>query len=243
MITLSKHKDRHLFQRGNQEIRHTFNPQERRTGVPKNFDMLGAFDEIRLPPNGISASPPLAGFEIVTYIYQGALAQEDSAGISGVIHAGEFQRMIIGHGIRHNEANALRNDFTHLFRISLHPSEVGLDSTHEQKRFMVGQRRNLLCVIASPDGRKKSLRILQNAILYSSILDPGRHLVHELSLGRSAWLHIINGEATMQDIILTEGDGAGITTEPVVSLTATENTELLLIDLGPELRYGPWKEL
>jgi len=239
MITLRKNNKRHLLQHGSQETRRTFNPQEPRRAGPDGFGILITFDDIRLPPNGVSKIRALGGFEIITYIYKGALAQEDSAGSSGVVFAGEFQRLVIGSGIRHKERNALRSDFTHLFRISLHPTEVGLDSAHEQKHFTFGQRHNLLCAIASTDGRQKSLRILQDAIFYSSILDPGRHLAYELSLGRSAWLHVINGEATMQDIILTEGDGVGVTIEPVVSLTATENTELLLIDLGPGLRYGP----
>jgi redox-sensitive bicupin YhaK (pirin superfamily) len=144
--------------------------------------------------------------------------------------------MTIGGGIHHEEMNALRTDFAHIFRISLRPTEVGLDSAHEQKRFAVGQRRNLLCVIASPDGRKKSLRILEDALIYSSILEPGHHIVHELSPGRSAWLHVINGEVTLQNTILTEGDGVGVTIEPSVSLTAQENTEILLVDLGPTPR-------
>lgn len=233
MITLRMHQKRHLIQKGDEEIRFTFNPWEQRKPGLDGFGILVAFDEIRLSPNGVSALNPLNGFEIITYIYSGSLAQEDSNGSSGVVHAGEFQRMIIGNGIRHKETNALRGDFTRLFRISLQPTEVGLDSFREQKRFMVGQRRNRLCVIASPDGRRKSLRILQDAVIYSSILDPGHHMAHELSMGRSAWLHVINGSATMRDIALSEGDGVGVVREPIVSLTATDTTELLLIDLGP----------
>ena len=103
--------------------------------------------------------------------------------------------------------------------------------------FRVAQRHNLLCVIASPDGRKKSLKVLQDALIYSSILDPGHHLVHELLPGRSAWLHVIHGETAMQEIILTEGDGAGVRIEPSVSITAQEDSEILLVDLGPEPRF------
>jgi redox-sensitive bicupin YhaK (pirin superfamily) len=97
----------------------------------------------------------------------------------------------------------------------------------------VAQRRNALCVVASTDGRKGSLRIHQDALVCSSILDSGNHLVHELVQGRRAWLHIIYGEATLNDIVLTQGDGVGVTNEPSVSLTVQENTELLLVDLGP----------
>jgi hypothetical protein len=41
------------------------------------------------------------------------------------------------------------------------------------------------------------------------------------------------GKATLNDIVLTQGDGVGVTTEPSVSITVQENTEILLVDLGP----------
>jgi redox-sensitive bicupin YhaK (pirin superfamily) len=84
------------------------------------------------------------------------------------------------------------------------------------------------------------LRILQDSVVYSSIIDPGRHLIHELLPGRSAWVHVIDGEATLHDIVLTQGDGAGVTIEPSVSVTAQEDTEILLVDLpGRHNASGP----
>ena len=236
MITLRRSTDRLHLQQITQDIWLTFYPDYDQGLVLGEFGALAAFNEMQLPPGRTSALDTGQGSEMITYVYSGTLAQEDSTGNSGVIHSGEFQRMIVGHGVRHKETNPSHTGSTHVFRIALHPSEVGLDSIREQMRFPVAQRHNLLCVIASPDGRKKSLRILQDAVIYSSILDPGHHLVHELLPGRSAWLHVICGEAVMSEIILGEGDGAGITREPSVSVTAQENTEILLVDLGPALR-------
>jgi redox-sensitive bicupin YhaK (pirin superfamily) len=71
--------------------------------------------------------------------------------------------------------------------------------------------------------------------LCSALLEPGQHLVHELSPGRIAWLHLVEGEVTLGDIILTTGDGAGVTAERAVSLTAQSEAEILLLDLGEEL--------
>ena len=76
--------------------------------------------------------------------------------------------------------------------------------------------------------------------MYSAMLDPGQHVVHELSPGRSAWLHLVQGEVTLGDDVLTTGDGAGVTAERAVSLTAREETEILLLDLGEPLpRVSP----
>jgi len=233
MITVRRDTERCHVQRGKHDIWHTFYPQEHPDPLADGFGNLAVFNEMRLPPGGGSRPHRRDEAEIVTYVYKGALAQEDSTGYSGVIQAGEFQRLTTGRAIRHKETNASRTDWAHVFRISLRPSEVGLDCTREQKRFTAAQRRNVLCVIASPDGRKGSLRIHQDTLIYSSILDPGLHLVHELLPGRSDWLHIMYGKAKLNDIVLTQGDGVGVTIEPSVSITVQENTEILLVDLGP----------
>ena len=235
MITQRRSTERRHVQRGKHDAWLTFYPQERPGPPTDDFGVLAALNEMRFPPGASTPPQPRDDAETITYVYKGALAHEDSTGSSGVIHAGEFQCMTTGRGVRHKETNASRTHWAHIFRISLYPSEVGLDCAHEQKRFTAAQRRNMLCVVASPDGRKGSLRIHQDALAYSSILDPGHHLVHELLSGRSAWLHIIYGEATLRDIVLTQGDGVGVTTEPSVSLTVHENTEILLVDLGPAL--------
>ena len=237
MIELRRASERRHVQHGETDLWLTFYPHERPGSFVDDFGVLAAFDEMRIAPGGVSMLHPREEAEIVIYIYKGAIAQEDSTGSSGVAHAGEFQRMMIGAGIRHKETNASHMESAHILRISLRPSEAGLGCAHEQKHFSAAQRRNVLCPVASADGRKGSLRILQDAVIYSSVLDPGRHVIHELSPGRSAWLHVIDGEAKLQDVVLTQGDGVGVTTEPSVSLTAQAKTEILLVDLGPT---SPW---
>jgi redox-sensitive bicupin YhaK (pirin superfamily) len=236
MITLRRNTERRRLQHGKHDVWLTFYPQERPGSRVDDFGILATLNEIGIPPGISFATSAGEEAEVVTYVYKGALAQEDSTGSSGVLHAGEFQRMTTGRGIRQKETNVSRADWARVFRISLRPSEVGLGCAREQKRFAVAQRHNVLCVVASPDGRQRSLRILQDALIYSSELDAGHHLVHELLPGRSAWLHVICGAVTLLDIILTRGDGVGVTNEPSVSLTAQENTEILLVDLGPTPR-------
>lgn len=53
-------------------------------------------------PRGMGAHPH-KGFETVTISYKGSVAHHDSAGHSGVIHAGDVQWMTAGDGILHKE--------------------------------------------------------------------------------------------------------------------------------------------
>lgn len=238
MLTLRRSKERHHDRRRKHEVWLTFYPKDRADPLADGFGALQTLNEDRLPPGAGVPRRPRHDAEIVTYVREGALAYEDSTGGSGVIYAGEFQRMTSGGGMRHSETNPSRTDGAHVFQIWLRGSEAGLEPVHEQKRFSVAQRRGGLCVVASPDARRGSLRIHQDALLYSALLDRGQHVVHELSQGRSAWLHLVHGEVTLGDIVLTTGDGVGITAERAVSFTAREETEILVLDLG-EQRPNP----
>jgi len=198
------------------------------------FGSLETLNEWRMGPGAGVPRHRHHDVEIVSYVREGALAYEDAMGCSGVVQAGEFQRMTAGSGMRHNETNASRSDGAQVFQMGLRSWEAGLDPGYEQKRFSAAERRHGLCIVASPDSRRGSLRIHQDALIYSAMLDPGQHVVHELSPGRMAWLHLVQGEAALGDVILTTGDGAGLKGERAVSLTAREETEILLLDLGVE---------
>jgi hypothetical protein len=187
--------------------------------------------EHRLRPGASIPPDPRVDAEIVTYVREGALRYEDTAGRSGVLHAGEFSRMTVRGELRHWETNASRTHEAHVFQVWLGPTAAGRDSGHEQRRFSLAQRRGCLCVVASRDAREGSLRLYEDALVYSAVLDPGRHVVHALSQGRSAWLQMVRGQVCLGDGVLSAGRGIGIQAERAVSFTALEETEILLVDV------------
>ncbi len=231
MITLRKAQQRQCEQRNKQVVWLTFHPRDRANPLADRFGSLESLSENHLPPNAYASRQLYHDAEVVTYVRQGALAYEDSAGGSGVIHAGEFQRMTTAKALRRSEKNASRTQWAHIFRIWLRPSREGLTPSCETKRFTAAERRGLLRVIASPDSRRGSLHLHKEVLIYSALLDPGQHVIHELSPGRGAWLHVVMGQASLGDVLLTAGDGVGLMVEPAVSLTAQEETEIILLDL------------
>lgn len=241
MIELLRNIQRRRVQHDKHEVWHSLFAKDLPGPLDSGFGFLLDFDELRLQP-GASTEPHCEeGTEVVTYVYKGALSQEDTEGNSGVIHTGEFQRISNGRRIQHKETSVSGTASVHLFRISLRSAQAGLERGHEQQRFTEAERRNLLCVVVSPDGRKGSLRIHQDVLVCSAILDPGHHLIHEIAPGRTAWLHAVCGELTLNDIVLTQGDGVGVANERSVSLTVQENTEILLVDMGPT-NLRPWEK-
>lgn len=232
MITLRRAKARHYERSKRHEVWLTFHAPAGSAPFAGGFAALEELDEDRIAPgSGILHHVPHDA-DVVTYVHQGTLAHGDSRGRSGLIRAGEFQCLSGGHGLRQSDTNPSRTEWAHVFQIWLRPPHEGLGPRHEQKRFSVAERHGALRIIASPDARRGSLRIRQDVSIYSAVLDPGQHVVHELSQGRSAWLHLVRGEVSLGDVVLSTGDGAGASAERAVSLTAREETEILLLDLG-----------
>jgi redox-sensitive bicupin YhaK (pirin superfamily) len=242
MITLRRAEERSHVRHRSREAWLTFYPDDRTASLANGFGSLEIFNEDRLAPGAGVVLHAHHDAEIVTYVREGSLAQDDAMGRSSVLHAGEFQRMTAGRGVRHGETNPSRSAWAHVFHIWVRPSEEGLALSHEQRRFCAADRRGGLCVVASRDGRKESLHLHQDVLVYSAMLDPGQHVVHELSPTRSAWLHVVRGEATLGDVVLTTGDGVGIAADRAVSLTARAETEVLLLDLGEPLPGSPRRE-
>jgi redox-sensitive bicupin YhaK (pirin superfamily) len=210
----------------------TFYPREPPDPLAAGFGPLEELLEIRLRPGAVLRSGPQGHGEVITYVREGSLSWSDSTGRSGVISAGEFLRTTDALGIQHSDANASLTVPAHLFRARLRASVPGPGAGPEHNRFFVSERRRSLCTVASPDGRRGSLHLHLDTVVYSTLLFDGQHVVYELPAGRSAWLHIVQGQVSIQDTVLTTGDGIGISAQLAVSFTAHEETEVLLFDVG-----------
>jgi redox-sensitive bicupin YhaK (pirin superfamily) len=231
MMVVRRAKERRQDRSGKQEIWLTFDALADADPLAFGFNSLQVLNESRLPPGGGSPPTPHRDAEIITYVLEGALAYDDSMGRSGVLNAGEFRHMTKGRGVHCTETNASRTDLAHVFQLWLRSRDAGIQPEHEQKRFSAAERRGRLCLVASPDARMGSLRLREDALVYSALLERGHHIVHDLAPGRGAWLHVVAGQVTLRDEVLSAGDGAGISEERPVSFTAREESEILLLDL------------
>lgn len=232
MINVLRASQRHHGHHRKLQVWSTFDPVDRSDRVAAGFGALETLDESRLPPFAEVARYAHGEAEVFTYVREGAVTCEDSLGHAGVIQSGEFACTSEMPGTRHRETNASRSNWAHVFQVRLRGAEVALDPGREQKRFSAAERRGGLCIVASPDARKGSLRLHQDARVYAALLEHGQHVVHELGSERAAWLHLVRGEIALGDVVLTDGDGAGFTTERAVALTAREDSEILMLDLG-----------
>ncbi|MBE2250695.1 MAG: pirin family protein [Myxococcus sp.] len=234
MITLRRANSRHVDELTSPGVWHSFYPFAE-SGQPhlSGFSVLEELDEDRLPPGAELPRHPHRPVEWLTYVHEGALAWVDELGCSGVLRAGEFQRVASGRQHRHREVNASSTEWVHVFRLGLRPSNV-LVAGHEQRRFSLAERRGALQLVASHEPVEGVLRLDQDVRVYSAFLEPGHHVARALEPGRVAWVQMVSGDAAVQGDWLSTGDGAAVSHERVVSITAATEAEVLIIDLPDE---------
>lgn len=170
--------------------------------------------------------------EIISYVLSGALEHKDSIGTGSVIRPGDVQRMSAGTGIRHSEFNHSETDPVHFLQIWILPERQGLEPDYEEKSFSEEERSGALRLLAARDGRGGALTINQDVDLYGALMGDGETLTHALRDGRKAWVQVARGSVTLNGEQLYPGDGAAVSGEARLELTATSDAEILLFDMA-----------
>lgn len=214
------------------DTRHTFSFASYHDPAHMGFRALRVINEDRVAPGTGFGAHSHRDMEIITYVLEGALAHKDSMGNGSVIRPGNVQRMSAGTGVTHSEFNASDADPVHFLQIWILPERTGLPPSYEEKQFTREEKRGVLRLIASPDGRDGAATLRQHARVHASVLAPGERLAHLLAPDRHAWLHLVSGALALNSVALEGGDGAAVTGEAALTVEATASSELLLFDLA-----------
>jgi redox-sensitive bicupin YhaK (pirin superfamily) len=170
--------------------------------------------------------------EIISYVLEGALEHTDSLGTGSVIRPGSVQRMSAGTGVTHSETNPSPVRPVHFFQIWLLPAERGIAPGYEQKTFAAAEKQGRLRLVAAGDGRDGAITVHADADLYAGLLAAGDAVRLELKPGRHAWVQVASGDVSVNGEALTAGDGAAVSDEAALAVTATSDAEILVFDLA-----------
>ena len=168
--------------------------------------------------------------EIVTYVRQGAVTHEDSAGNIGRTVAGDVQVMSAGTGISHSEHNRDENPLK-LFQIWLLPRQRGGTPRWDSRKFPKADRAGRLVELASGDpGNGETLLIRADARVMGATLLAGTSLRHAPARYRHSYLAPARGVILVNGQRVAVGDGIAAIDEPELTITAEENSEFILVD-------------
>lgn len=185
-------------------------------------------DDLVMPGKGFGTHGH-KDMEIISYVIEGALEHQDSTGNKFVVPAGEVQRMSAGSGIMHSEYNASSTDNVHFLQIWIQPKRNGVQPSYEQKKVV---QKGPLTPIVTPNGAKGSLSINQDASLYRLVLNKNARFDLKTQK-RLAYLHVIKGEAMVDDKYVGTGDAIALDSYHSINIKALSEIEALWFDLPP----------
>jgi hypothetical protein len=232
MIQVRRSSERGHADHGWLDSRHTFSFADYHDPDQMGFRALRVINEDRVRPGTGFGPHHHRDMEIISYVVSGSLAHKDSMGNGSVLTAGDVQRMTAGTGVRHSEMNPSLEEPVHFLQIWVLPDRRGLGPGYEETNVSEEDKRGRLRRIASRALQNGALAIHQDVELFATVLGAGEGVRHELPPGRHAWVQVIRGDLSLDGHDLHAGDGAAISAESAVTLTATTDTEALLFDLA-----------
>lgn len=172
---------------------------------------------------------PHRDMEIVTFVRAGAITHKDSLGNAGRTEAGDIQVMHAGTGVTHAEYN-LEPGETRIFQIWISPTTRGVSPGWGMRAFPKADG-----LVAMADGRTSAdgsaLPLHADAAVMAATLRAGEMVRHTLGTGRAAYLVPATGSVTVNGIVAATRDGVAITDETAVDIVATEDSQIVLVDV------------
>ncbi len=195
-----------------------------------HWGALRVWNDDEIAPHSGFPPHPHADMEIITYVREGAITHQDSLGNKGRTGAGDVQVMSAGAGVRHAEYN-LEPETTRIFQIWIEPTQRGGQPSWGAKPFPKGDRSGKFVALASGfDGDADALPIRTDARVLGATLKAGESTTYELGAARRGYLVPAKGAVEVNGVRVDARDGAAIADEAVVTVTALEDSELVLVD-------------
>ncbi|MBX7526514.1 pirin family protein [Qipengyuania vesicularis] len=196
-----------------------------------NWGALRVWNDDRIAPNSGFPTHPHQDMEIITYVRKGAITHRDSMGNEGRTEAGDVQVMSAGRGVQHSEFN-LEDEETTLFQIWIIPSERGGDPGWGARQFPKGDRAGQFVPLASGVANDDdALPIRTDARVLGATVKAGESVTYTpRTADRHLYLVPATGSIRVGDIEAQARDGLAITKEDSITITALEDSELVLVD-------------
>jgi quercetin 2,3-dioxygenase len=234
MLTVRKSKERGHADHGWLDSHHTFSFASYHDPEHMGYRSLRVINEDRVAEGRGFGAHAHRDMEILSYVLKGKLAHKDSMGHVEVLGPNEIQKMSAGSGVVHSEFNGSETEPVHFLQIWIEPKSRGTTPSYEQLKFESAEKLNRFKLLASPEKVAGAATINQDATVSVAELTPGKQLTYPLGSKRHAWLHVIDGNVTVNGKPLHTGDAVAANNEAALDLVAqgTGNSEVLLFDLA-----------
>lgn len=218
-IRVQRSDDRFLTRGDGTSTRHSFSYGAHYDPENIGFGELIAINEETVEPGQGYGLHHHANVEIVTWVLDGELLHEDTAGSRGVVTPGLAQRLSAGDGVQHSERNASKTDELRFLQMMLRSDNSG-EPAYEQIEVAAGTGTLLPTV---------SVRQHKARLLFVRC-GPGE-MIH-VPPSDFAYVHVTKGKVSAAEHVLNSGDALRMTDAGAYDLFAaasgTEPAEVLI---------------
>ncbi|MGZ4034690.1 MAG: pirin family protein [Bacteroidia bacterium] len=188
-------------------------------------------DDIVAPGMGFGMHPH-DNMEIVTIPLSGTLEHKDSMGNIGTIKPNEIQAMSAGSGLMHSEYNHSKTEPINLLQIWVFPKERNITPRYDQRVFSADDKNGKFKTIVAPVKSDDVMWINQDAYFSLGKFKAGSSVDYSIQhKGNGAYIFVIEGGAKIGEQALGKRDAMGIWDTDKISINATADTEILVIDV------------
>ena len=221
------------------------------------FLLLDEMGPVNYAPGKAVGAPwhPHRGFETVTYLLEGEMEHEDSAGSKGTLTPGDVQWMTAGKGIIHSEMPTakmmLEGGMMHGFQIWVNlPAKDKMMNPRYQDisaaESPIAEKNGVWARVVAGEclGVESSLDTVIPITYVHVKMDTGSVLEKNLDLDLNGMIYVFKGEIEIEGKAVSDGSLALLSNGTTINTTAKENSQYLIL-AGPEIgepiaRYGPF---
>lgn len=179
---------------------------------------------------------PHDNMEIVSIPLEGDLEHKDSMGNTTVIKEGDVQIMSAGTGVTHSEYNKNKDRQVKFLQIWVFPKKRNITPEYDQISLRDIEKKNEFYQIVSPNDGEQGVRINQDAWFHLGKFTKGAVDEYKIKKeGNGVYAFILDGEVEINNEKLSKRDGMGIWETDSISVKATEDARVLLMEVPMSL--------
>ncbi|WP_088322705.1 pirin family protein [Polaribacter tangerinus] len=219
------------------QSKHTFSFANYYNPDRMNFGVLRVLNDDSVSENKGFGTHPHRDMEIISIPLEGDLKHMDNMGNSTVIKSGDVQVMSAGTGVMHSEYNNSAENPVKFLQIWVLPNKKDVTPRYDQITLDVSDRENKLQQIISPNPNDAGVWIHQDAWFFMTKLHQGKNISYTLKKPKKngVYVFVLSGSAQINSQELDERDGFGLWDIDTFNISATSDTEILLMEVPMEL--------
>lgn len=175
---------------------------------------------------------PHDNMEIISIPLSGDLEHRDSMGTVAVIKQNDIQIMSAGTGIQHSEYNKNKDKKVNFLQIWVFPKQRNIEPRYDQLTLNPEDRVNKLQQVVSPSKTDDGVWINQDAWFHLGHLKKGFATDYTIKQkGNGVYAFVLEGDVTINGQPLNKRDGFGVWDADSISISASSDAEILLMDV------------